>query len=442
MKKPGKSLIVPRAGALAEFDAASAQARAYRVEARSANTRRAYARWWDDYGAWCDSVGRPAVVMMGDGTKPKQLRSYQHTAIETIAGYLGHLANGRGSGKPMAKSTIGQALAALQLAFRMAADGNPKVVPVDFASPRLREVAQGIRNAIAKERTVKKAAPLLNDDMRDLLDKLSPDKPREARDAAILALGWAGARRRSELAGLDWEKLGDGTGYVTIDDKGITITMMVGKTHQDEAMVVVVPRGAMPTACTRLEEWVALAKIAAGTPLFRQIRGLAFNEKKQAKTATGYRGVSFHKASGKWQARVAMPDGKEKFLGLHDSPEAAHMAFCEERARLKITTAGAGEVLRDRFGAGSISAMIKARMAQILATRAGKKKATRADKNALSLRYSGHSMRAGFITAAAERGVPAEIIMTQSGHKSHSQVAGYIRIADKWRKNALNGVGF
>lgn len=43
---------------------------------------------------------------------------------------------------------------------------------------------------------------------------------------------------------------------------------------------------------------------------------------------SGYKGVSFHKASGKWQATISV-DGKSKGLGLFLTPEEAHKAYCE-----------------------------------------------------------------------------------------------------------------
>jgi hypothetical protein len=47
----------------------------------------------------------------------------------------------------------------------------------------------------------------------------------DARDAALLVLGWAAALRRSELVGLDWQKLGAGSGYVEILERGLVVTL-------------------------------------------------------------------------------------------------------------------------------------------------------------------------------------------------------------------------
>jgi integrase len=50
---------------------------------------------------------------------------------------------------------------------------------------------------------VRKAKPLLSDDLRALIDGLNPQSASRARDAALLPLGWAAALRRSEHVGLD-----------------------------------------------------------------------------------------------------------------------------------------------------------------------------------------------------------------------------------------------
>jgi len=50
--------------------------------------------------------------------------------------------------------------------------------------------------------------------------------------------------------------------------------------------------------------------------------------------------------------------------------------------------------------------------------------------------YSGHSLRAGFATAAAAAGAPLPAIMRQTGHRSTDTLMGYIRPATIWQENA------
>jgi len=55
--------------------------------------------------------------------------------------------------------------------------------------------------------------------------------------------------------------------------------------------------------------------------------------------------------------------------------------------------------------------------------------------------YSGHSLRAGLATAAAQAGMSERSIMAQTGHKSIPMVRKYIRDGSLWRENAAAGVG-
>lgn len=50
--------------------------------------------------------------------------------------------------------------------------------------------------------------------------------------------------------------------------------------------------------------------------------------------------------------------------------------------------------------------------------------------------YSGHSLRAGFVTAAAAGGAPERAIMAQTGHRSVTTVRSYIRSGSLFLENA------
>lgn len=54
--------------------------------------------------------------------------------------------------------------------------------------------------------------------------------------------------------------------------------------------------------------------------------------------------------------------------------------------------------------------------------------------------YGGHSLRAGFITEAAQADVPESAIAAQSDHKSVAVLRGYVRHANLFRKNAARGL--
>ena len=54
--------------------------------------------------------------------------------------------------------------------------------------------------------------------------------------------------------------------------------------------------------------------------------------------------------------------------------------------------------------------------------------------------YSGHSLRSGFATSAAESGVEERNIMAMTGHKSTEMVRRYIKEANLFKNNALNKI--
>ena len=57
-----------------------------------------------------------------------------------------------------------------------------------------------------------------------------------------------------------------------------------------------------------------------------------------------------------------------------------------------------------------------------------------------SKNYSGHSLRSGFATSAAEAGVEERSIMAMTGHKSSEMVRRYIKEANLFKNNALNKI--
>ena len=57
-----------------------------------------------------------------------------------------------------------------------------------------------------------------------------------------------------------------------------------------------------------------------------------------------------------------------------------------------------------------------------------------------SKNYSGHSLRSGFATTAAEAGAEERTIMAMTGHKSTEMVRRYIKDANIFKNNALNKI--
>ena len=56
-------------------------------------------------------------------------------------------------------------------------------------------------------------------------------------------------------------------------------------------------------------------------------------------------------------------------------------------------------------------------------------------------KYGGHSLRAGFVTEAARRGIRLDQIMKQTGHKTVPMVMEYIRAAEGYEESAAAMVG-
>jgi integrase len=222
---------------------------AFTRAARSERTRLAYSRAWTGFEAWCRANGRRALPASPD----------------TVAGWMTALATGKGVPNALARSSINQALSAVIVAQRTAGHA------FDRKHPLIRQTWKGICNTKAKTEIVRKAQPIMGDELRKLLDKLRSTVPSDARDAALLALGWSGALRRSELVSLDWQQLGAGGGFVTVGELGITITLMASKASQDQAETIVIPRADMPTACERLEAWARQAGLQPGEPVFRSV---------------------------------------------------------------------------------------------------------------------------------------------------------------------------
>jgi integrase len=226
--------------------------KAFKAKALAARTRQAYARAWMLFAAWCQANGREALP----------------ASPETVGAWITALASETNTaGRPRySRATISLYLAAVVVAHRHARH------TLDRKHPDIAGVWKGISNAKATAETERQAKPVLADELKELLRGLRATIPADARDGALLALGWGAALRRSELVGLDWMKQGDGTGFVTIEpERGIVVTLAKSKAAQDKAVTVVVPCTDMPAACFWLEAWAKVAKLAPGQPVFRAV---------------------------------------------------------------------------------------------------------------------------------------------------------------------------
>ena len=202
--------------------------------AKAANTRRAYAGDWADFCRWAEARGAAPLPC------PPGL----------LCGYLAALAE---SG--LRASTITRRAAAIAHYHRAAGLDPPT------ANPAVREVLRGIRHTHGTAPTRKTPATA------ELIARMiaaCPDTLIGRRDQALIAFGFAGAFRRSELLALQVADL-------TENPDGLRVLIRRSKTDQaGEGQEVAIPRGTHLRPVETLQAWLAAAAITAG-PVFRPV---------------------------------------------------------------------------------------------------------------------------------------------------------------------------
>jgi integrase len=213
----------------------------------------------------------------------------------------------------------------------------------------VRSTLRGIRRRRGSAQ--REAKPLLKDDLFAVLDAMG-DTLKDARDRALLLIGFAGGFRRSELVAID-------IGAVEFVRQGLIVTVQRSKTDQlGTGRKVGIPLGRTrycPVAA--LEGWNARAGLSAG-PVFH--------------------------------------------------PLSRH-----------------GQVIETRLSGEAVSLVIKERVAVAGIDPAG---------------YSGHSLRAGLATSAAQAGVSTFKIKAQTGHASDAMLSRYVRDGELFADNAAGAL--
>jgi site-specific recombinase XerC len=125
-------------------------------------------------------------------------------------------------------ATVSLALSAIAAAHRSA------VHTLDTRARKIRVAMKGIRKTYAAPQG--QAEALKPAMVRGVLATLD-DSPIEHRDGALLALLFAAALRRSELAGLDYEQAGDGDGYLRLTTEAVEIVLLRSKARTEPATV-------------------------------------------------------------------------------------------------------------------------------------------------------------------------------------------------------------
>lgn len=124
---------------------------------------------------------------------------------------------------------------------------------------------------------------------------------------------------------------------------------------------------------------------------------------------------------------------------LKGIPHGEHPSTCPIRSLqswLKAAAIDSGPLFRavDRWGNVSTSPLSTDGIHRII------RRACRRAGLEASL-YSGHSLRAGFITQAARAGKPERVIMRHSGHRDLKTLRQYIREGGLFQENAASGLG-
>jgi site-specific recombinase XerD len=295
--------------------------RTFAENEKAASTRKCYQKDYATFEAWCGEKGLVPLP----------------AAPATVARFIAFCAS---EGKSV--STIGRRLAGISYAHKLAKQGNPS------RDDEVRMILSGIRRTCGV--APKRKAAATADRVRLMLDAC-PDSMIGLRDKALLALGFAGAFRRSELIALRVEDL-------TEVPDGYRVTIRRSKTDQEgKGVTIAIPRGQQIQPVLHVQNWMQAAGITGGL-LFRPVR-----------------------------------------LGGAVAP-------------------------------GAIRAHDVARIVKQYAAKVGLD----------ATEISAHSLRAGFITSAAEAGASVYRIQAVSRHKSMDVLSAYVRAVDDFRDHA--GAGF
>jgi site-specific recombinase XerD len=293
--------------------------RAYQRRAKASATVKAYRSDARIFDAWCRAQGLAGSIP---------------ATPATVASFLVAEAE-----RGVRASTLGRRAAAIRYAHKLAGQPDPT------ESQDVRSALRGVRRTIGAAQRQK--APATAEVLAAMLSH-TPATLTGIRDRAILALGFSGAFRRSELVALDVEDLTD-------DPAGLRVTIRKSKTDQEgRGQQIAIPHGRHVKPVAAVRAWIVAAGLTSG-PLFRPV------------------------------SRSGTVRGAQR--------------------------------LTDR----SIADIVKRH-----ATAAGLKVAD----------FSGHSLRAGFVTTAAERDVELTRIMDVTRHKDVRTVTGYVRRANLFKGHA------
>ena len=118
--------------------------------------------------------------------------------------------------------------------------------------------------------------------------------------------------------------------------------------------------------------------------------------------------------------RIGIPHARGRWCPVSEVQVWIEAAKIEEGSLFRSLRKG-GTISDDRLSGEAVSVLIKRHVMLIGLDPA---------------KFSGHSLRAGFVTSAARAGIATHLIRAQTGHASDATMSRYIREASLFRRNA------
>lgn len=172
------------------------KSREYKEASRAPNTRRAYQHDWASFEAFCYAKGVDPLPATAD----------------TVSAYIIFLRDGQG----LKLSSIRRYLSSVSMAHKA------RKFPAPTQDVEVQSLLDGMKRVHGVAATSKAAATL--EKIQSMMDQV-PETPLGIRDRALLLLGFAGAFRRSELVGLNFED-------ITETKEGLEVVIRRSKTDQ------------------------------------------------------------------------------------------------------------------------------------------------------------------------------------------------------------------
>lgn len=367
----GSTALDQRAAYLAGLaDAADSHA----ARRLSDSTKAAYERDLRQFQQWCDGVGL--------GSFPAD--------PETLRLYVAHLDGlvDDATGQPVyTPATMARKLAAIGTVHTEAGHPNP------VRDYRVSGVMAGIRRSrTTRQRQMK---PLLLEDVRTILTSMHhamwPDGVSAGRDAFVLLAGFAGAFRRSELAGLT-------VGDVTRPSADrLHVFLASSKTDQEgEGRTIGLPRGTHPVTCpvcAWLRWLLLLADTDSGAERPQRMRRVIMGDR---------------------------PTLHEHICHTVDTPEV------DAATPLLRAIDRGGHISTRPVSGDALHLMVK----------------RRCNTAGLGAGFGFHSLRAGFITQARTNGADYRAVRLQTGQATDRIIDRYDRVNRPLTdENAVWGLG-